>query len=553
MVDVSLPTLKFKGIKPLAVLENGAQFLRINNPVDMLSMKLSGKVPEALLVVPPDPWPGDVTRGRAFMQGVLSFAGQRVEPENAGWDPAGVSEGFIAELHGFNWLRDLRSVGGDRARRSARDATANWLHSYGSGHRVFWRPDILGERVAAWISFHDFFCATADETFKRNFYTSLMKQSRYLQRVLPGQVKGIRLLKAIKGLAFSGLALDEGYEQLEYALTLLDEEIEKQIGHDGLHASRSPQASLQALRLFVDLRTALISAQIEVPSTLQHAIDRLAPAVRFFRHGDGGLGLFHGAYEGDVNFIDALLTQSAARGKPLKSMPHGGFDRISQSRTVLLMDRGANVPRDYSDTTHMSIGAFEMSVGRDRVIVNCGAFAESKTWHEALRSTPAHSTLTLDRRNVFEPGEQARVMVEGRRQETRDGLKMTCAHDGYQPTYGYRHERNITLSDMGERISGEDALVSENGCGKEDTVFAIRFHLHPTCQVSLIRLGEEALIRTKGGIGYRLRAQNATLTIEESVYWGENGGPRRTSQIALNGSTKGDETRVQWELVREKM
>ena len=65
------------------------------------------------------------------------------------------------------------------------------------------------------------------------------------------------------------------------------------------------------LRHLVDLRAVLRAAKAEVPEALQHAIDRMAPALRFFRHGDGALALCGGIRHAHHPFVvdaDALLT-----------------------------------------------------------------------------------------------------------------------------------------------------------------------------------------------------------------------------------------------------
>ena len=45
---------------------------------------------------------------------------------------------------------------------------------------------------------------------------------------------------------------------------------------------------------------------------------------------------------------------------------------------------------------HAAPGAIELSVGRERLIVNCGGYAgDDPRWRAAMRSTAAHSTLCL--------------------------------------------------------------------------------------------------------------------------------------------------------------
>src|SRR3990170_4965068 len=84
-----------------------------SNP--LYSVALGRKGPRDLLMVPPDPWPGDAERGVALIAGTYRLGGQTYEAATAApWEPFGAAPDFIAALHGFEWLRDLRAAGGDQ-------------------------------------------------------------------------------------------------------------------------------------------------------------------------------------------------------------------------------------------------------------------------------------------------------------------------------------------------------------------------------------------------------------------------------------------------------
>ena len=81
-----------------------------------------------------------------------------------------MSDAWLAELHGFDWLRDLRAVGGDAARRRARDLVGDWIERQTSWQEIAWRPDVLATRLHAWLGQHDFFCASADDLYRRRYH-----------------------------------------------------------------------------------------------------------------------------------------------------------------------------------------------------------------------------------------------------------------------------------------------------------------------------------------------------------------------------------------------
>jgi uncharacterized heparinase superfamily protein len=536
--------LIYRGIRPLQKLGS----LALNNPFSNIQMPQ--KIPDGLLVVPPDPWAGDAIRGRDMIAGVFHFVGQTIEKEQISWFPDTAKPEWISVLHGFEWLRDLRSVGGDRARKMAREMVTNWIDRYQKPCDRAWAPDVTGVRVSAWISFHDFFVASADDEFRKHYFISLVRQARHLSRALPGTLSGIPLMRALKGLAYTGLALEDGEERLEQAFDLILRQIREQVLPDGGHVSRSPQAAFEFLQVLVDLRSALNAARLEMPEELQHAIDRIAPAVKFFRHGCGAFAQFNGSQEGNSNICDATLMHSGARGKAMKSLPHTGYEKICQGRAAVIMDTGVAHGTKYSDRAHAGLLSFEYSFGKDRVIVNCGTSGVRGKWRDMLRSTAAHSTLVVDNRNACQFDEQGVISsqpeIRAKRMEDQDIALIEGSHTGYVPRFGLTHRRCVRLMECGEVLAGEDQLT-----GKSGVHYAVRFHLHPSIQATVV--GNEVMLRSRSGMGWKFRAEGAVdIALEDSVYAGEGEAPRKSLQIVLNGISTGGATNVAWTVKREK-
>ncbi|HSK41762.1 MAG TPA: heparinase II/III family protein [Arenibaculum sp.] len=536
---------------PLGRLKDGARAFAFRPP--LYGLTLGGRAPNRLACVPSDPWPGSTVNGHALLDGVYRFAGEQIDADEPPWSPPGAHPAWLAGLNGFEWLRDLRAVGGDAARRHARMLISSWLDRNHGWHEDSWAPDVIGTRIVSWIGLHDFYCSSADDAFRARVFDSLARQMRHLYRVTPGTLDGSRLLGAVKGLVFAGVALPDAGRYLAAALRLLDRELHRQILPDGGHVERCPEMHLLVLRHLIDLRSALRAGKVELPESLQHAIDRMTPALRFFRHGDNALALFNGGQEGESTLIDAVLAQSDARGRPLKSMPHSGFERLLAGRTLVLVDTGKPPPPHLDALAHAGTLSFEMSVGRERLIVNCGAHpCPTGPWRRGLAATAAHSTITLGETNsteVFEQGglgrRPARVSCE--RVDTDGASLVQAGHDGYMRSFATLHRRRLYLADNGEDLRGEDTL--EGPPGRE---FALRFHLHPSVQVSLVQNGRSVLLRMPSGTGWRMRASGGEVSVAESIYVGQGEDIRRTSQIVVSGHTAAERTVVKWALRRDR-
>lgn len=516
---------------------------------------LGGSIPDRLAVIPSDPWPGDSMRGRWICQDVFSLAGEQLPVKDGDFEPKGISDVWLSHIHAFEWLRDLRALGGDQGRHQARAMITAWIDRYSGWNELSWRADLTGRRIAIWIALHDFFAASADEIFQTNYMASLLRQARHLSRAVPGTLAGLPLLHAIRGLTYAGLAFEGRESWLEQALDLLDDETPKQIFSDGGHISRSPTQTLEAMRIYIDIRSALLAGQYPVPDFVQHAIDRMAQALRFMRYSDRHFALFNGTQLGDPALIEMAQMLANAHGRVLKSLPDSGYERATAGRSLLMMDVGRAPIWPHDGHAHAAPLAFEFSYGKERIFVSCGSHPVDPDWIDVLRGTAAHCALTLDHRNACEIrkdghfGRRTRNVV-ATREESGGACLIDAVHDGYVPLNGISHRRRLYLSDQGHDLRGEDTLTCSVGISKPVDV-TLRFHLHPRVQVSLIRGKEEALLRLPGGSGWLFSHSCGKLSLENSVYLGEGARPRKTKQLVITMCMDSDFSQVKWGLQRE--
>lgn len=537
--------------------------LAYRNPI--YTMMIGGRVPSALSVVPPDPWSGDPENGNLLLNNALRSAGETqtfilnfnglIAPD---WTPPAASSVWLEALHGFGWLRDLRAIGGDMARRRARALVLSWLDVYGKWDALAWAPEIAGARIVNWIALHDFFCASADDEFRHRVFDSLVRQTRHLARVVPGRLDGHDLLTALIGMVVGGICLPGQTRVLAEGMRQLERELSRQILADGGHIERNPSVQMTVLRQLIDLRAFLRTGRYAVPEFVQHTIDRMTPALRFFRHCDGALALFNGSREEDPSEVEAVLGHADARGRPLKSALHIGFERLIEGRTLVLFDVGKPPAPGIDRNAHAGTLSIEMSVGKERLIVNCGAHpAESEAWHSALAATAAHSTLVLAETNsseVLEGGGIGRrpAHVGCERQETDGAALVVGTHNGYATGFGFLHRRRVFLSDNGDDLRGEDVIEPVLGIDPTPQTFVVRFHLHPSVRPDFVANTDQILLTLPSGQCWRLMAAGGAIDINESVYCGSGEEPQRSRQVTITGTAGRQGAVVKWGLRRER-
>ncbi len=520
-----------------------------------------GRLPERLLIVPPDLRTSDPTAAADIYAGHFVFAGRLVS--TGGRSPFDVewpSPAWGEVLLGFAWLRHLRAAETALARANARALVVDFLNGPTVRMPAAQVPRVVARRLISWLSHSPVLLADADYPFYRRFLKGVTRDAAQLARIGRGLVGEDRLYAAI-GLAYAGLCLAGGERFLARGTRLLAQALNDQILPDGGHAGRNPATIVDLLTDLLPLRQAYAARAIEVPPALSRAIDRMMPMLRLFRHGDGVLALFNGMGLSQPDLIATLLAYDDARGSAIQHAPHSGYERLEAGDAVLIMDVGAPPPRILSREAHAGCLSFELSSGLTHIVVNCGVpRSPTPALRQLSRVTAAHSTLVIGdtsscRFTNVGPREDGRALIlDGPRGITAtraagpDGaIDLRASHDGYAARFGLVHERWMRLSRAGDRLDGADALIGE-GIATETNAEA-RFHLHPMVRASRVGDAGTVMLVLPNGEAWSFETDAPTLLIEDSVYFAGADGARRTDQIVLPIAAKPG-TRVRWSFAR---
>lgn len=513
-----------------------------------------GQTPDTLRVKLPDPWPGDVDIGRLMTHNIYMRQGVSTKIDAHFWDSITNKPTTFETAHSFVWLRDLRAAGGDAARKTARQLVSDWLDKYDRWDEKAWRLDLMGQRIAMWIAFYDFFCSAADEDFQKRYFASLTRQAKHLARSLPAKLYGTQLLHAAEGLIYAGITLTEDDTWTLKGFEILLQQIPRQIRKDGSHVSGNPQDILKSARVLLNMRYALNNANLPVPRSIQENILRMGTALRFFIYPDHRLALFHGGQESQARILDAVLSQIRQAKRPTKSDVIGGFERITQGRALLMIDTSTVPEAPYSQQAHSAPMAFEFVYGRDRIFTNCGSHPSSEQWQQVLRQTAAHNTLTLFDKSAHSISKDGQIKkshspICSLRRENKDACLIDMSHDAYRAGHGIDHKRRFYLSQEGTDLRGEDTLLSRVPLTKPAPV-TLRFHLHPRVQISDITEDGDIILTLPAGTSWRFCVAGVAPQLEGSVYMGSGIKPLKSKQIVIKSAMTGDEFTLKWALQR---
>lgn len=523
----------------------------------------AAQVPDRLVVAPTDLRAIDPFVAQEIAEGRFPLAGFSLDTEGA--SPFAVelpSKAFAERLHSFAWLRHIRAQRTEVACAHTRTIVASWIMLHGrrtSG--IAWEPNVVAERVIAWLSHSTVVLQGAEAGFYRRFMKNLSFQVRYLRRIVRGLPMDETRLRIRIALAMASVSMPTRNAFIKREGGRLDRELERQILPDGAHVSRNPRAILDLLLDLLPLRQTYINLGHDLPPKLIPTIDRMYPALRFFRHQDGDLALFNGATSTPASELMSVLRYDETGGKPFKSLPHVNYHRLAANGVTILVDTGKPLSPDLSHRSHAGCLSFEMSSARHRFIVNCGApkFA-GREYRRLARSTAAHSTVTLNEtsssRFIRSHFCGASILAsanleEVERSEDQHGADwLRAVHDGYLREFGYLHERSIGLNSTGSKIKGHDRLFAPEGGrvpgGRADA--EARFHIHPA--ISLSRQDQESVLMVApDGEAWHFSAPGLTIEIEEDVFFADASGLRQSQQIVIPFSAP-ELAEIRWMLKR---
>ena len=523
------------------------------------SFRLRGRFPLKLLSIPKDPIAGDKAVGEAMLLGSIIHGDESVSIEQLNFNHPSLSPAFRDYLQSFAWLRDLAAAATrERGARVAERLTRKWLASYGAQIcESAWRPDLWGRRVLFWTAYAPYILSTNDIVYRSTVLNTLARGARHLDASADKAAVGLPRIAAWCGVISSALVVQGGPVRLAHGEAGLARALALSLNDDGGLISRSPVEQLMLVELLGQLRAMYYSGRRDVPEAFSETLKAAVAALLGVTLGDEALSSWQGGNLVSKRRVGAAIEGSAVRTRPLRNSRGWGYQRLAAKGSVAVIDAAPPPSSRALPGGCASTLAFEFSDGADRLVVNCGGAGPYKgalpnDLVQALRTTAAHSTLTLGDRNstaVHEDGSLGKGVseVELSRDETGGVSRVEASHDGYVRRFGLLHQRQLILGSDGLELRGEEVLLPTGRKRRSDPIpFAVRFHLAPSVEVTSTADGHGALLRIRGGATWQFRCRGGDLVIEDSLSIDGHARPHSTQQLVISGETPPGGMSISW-------
>lgn len=539
-----------------------AQFVKLTWRTPFHRMRLKGRYPLKLLVVPADVVAGDAANGAALFGGQIVRLGETCAFAEA-YDPDNKSKAFADHIQRFDFLRDLAAAASRAEAAPVAEALVRgWIDRHGDiVADAAWRPDLWGWRILNWAAHAPLILSSTDLVYRSSVLNALARGARHLDRTADRAPAGLPRVAAWTGLTAAGLLMAGGDPRRSFGEAGLAKALAGAMTGDGGLICRTPAAQAEAITLLAMLNRVYEARRIDMPMPIRDALASLVPPLLGCRMGDGGLSSWQGSRPIDDATLRAIIAASEVRTRPLSQARDWGYQRVTGGSTVLVYDAAPPPLGRVSERGCASTLAFELSDGDHRLIVNCGGAnggggSIKGALANGLRTTAAHSTLTLSDSNstaVLLDGALGKGVteVELDRVDGEDRTRIEARHDGYRKRFGLDHRRTLILTRDGRELHGEDQLLPV-GNKKQSMVagFALRFHLAPDVEVTSTADGQGALLRIDRGPLWQFRCRGGALSVDDSLWVDAAGVPQPSRQLVVHAEAPPGGANISWLLRR---
>lgn len=531
-----------------------------------------GKTAKAILSQPTMHGMGSAQKGLQLASGNFLVDGHLIrDPDEPIWDVARDNTAFQIKAQDFFWLDHFAASGSVDCMDAARLWFAKWLEYFGNGDNLAWTPELAGARIIRLINHAIILLGNTRQQDQKGFFISISHHARFLEKRWQHAPLGLPRFQALVGYVYSALALEEFKKDLKPALLALGKECESYIDEDGGIASRNPEELLDILTLLVWVVQGMTSATIRPDRALLGAIERIAPAIRTLRLGDGQLVEFHGGRTTSKARIDQILSDSGSRATSTLSDVMG-YSRIAKAKSLLIVDTGGRPHVASGAAGYECALAFEFSSDQHPIFQSIGTGHDlNYQRRKASQTAYGFSVAAIQPFYAGEKGSRRKlstamspnpeIALLQSEYTIGGGTVLQARHTGYRDDFGLTYSRKLELTRNGCVLMGTERFYCDRKRDQKildaavvrqvarSIPFAAKFHIAPDVDAELDLGGTAVSLQLPDNSVWIFKVVGGAISLRDSAYYtSDRLQPRATKEIVVTSDVINYEGAITWML-----
>jgi len=498
------------------------------------------------------PWVAPVERPASLLgRWHVRFLNEEGEIEQADqWNDARKSMLWRYNLHYFD---DLATRSSPERAAMQRELIGRWILENPSGMGIGWEPYPLSLRIVNWIKW-----CLGGQQHEPHWIDSLAVQLRWLERNVEWHLLGNHVLANAKALVFAGMffAGEEADRWRAQGLDIYWHELSEQILADGGHFELSPMYHAIILEDLLDLMNAARAYGQEtepVVKTLPTTISGMRKWLTAMTHPDGCPAFFNDASFDIAPTISDLEAYATRLGlEAVAKLPEGvhvlkssGYACINCAEMTAILDMAPVGPDYIPGHAHADTLSFELSLGRERIVVNSGTSTYAVgPLRTAQRSTASHSTVEIGDLSSSEVWGSFRVARRARVFDVKicdqsEPCVISASHDGYHRLAGRPTHRRSWC------FSRQSLIVRDEITGQGAHPALARFYFAAGIVARAQPSGLAGLLLTQSGRSI-MWTVSSPARIQKGVWYPGFGKTIQNEVLAVPIDTGALETHFRW-------
>ncbi|MCD6274281.1 MAG: alginate lyase family protein [Deltaproteobacteria bacterium] len=395
-------------------------------------------------------------------------------------------------LYNLHYFDDLQACDAENKKVLHLDLIGKWIEENPPGMGNGWEPYPASLRIVNWIKWALAWSGLPDKALH-----SLAVQVRYLFKKPEVHLLGNHLLANAKALVFAGLFFDDNEVEfwLNKGLKILSNQLPEQILNDGGHFERSPMYHSIILEDLLDLINIadVYSGMIQEDclEEWREKSRKMLSALNKQCHPNGDIAFFNDTAISIAASLDEIKAYASRLGvfedeeldRRVGCLPNTGYYSVKRNNWFLIIDAAPVGPDYLPGHAHADTLSFELSMGRQRVLVNSGTSCY-EVGRERLRQrqTAAHNTLLVDEQDSSEVWSGFRVARRAR--IVKKEIKISHEKDMICATHnGFERLKSVGLHQRIWVFSDEELVISDSVVGSGTHCVCVFFHFYPSLHV----------------------------------------------------------------------